>query len=70
MKKSTSSRREFVKNISFAGIAIANAGDVSSLFQKPGNKKRIGIIGLDTSHSIEFTKTLNNADAGARVCGV
>jgi hypothetical protein len=50
MKKSTSSRREFVKNISFAGIAIANAGHVSSLIQKPGNKKRIGIIGLDTSH--------------------
>jgi hypothetical protein len=69
MKKSTSSRREFVKNISFAGIAIANAGHVSSLIQKPGNKKRIGIIGLDTSHSIEFTKTLNNADAEVEFAG-
>jgi len=70
MRKSTS-RREFVKNITFAGIAIGNAGNVSSLFKKPGsgNKKRIGIIGLDTSHSIEFTKTLNNADAGAEYAG-
>src|SRR6266542_3029052 len=69
MKKSTSSRREFVKNISFAGIAITSAGHVSSLIQKAGNKRRIGIIGLDTSHSIEFTKTLNNADAGAEFAG-
>ena len=71
MRKSTS-RREFVRNITFAGIAIGNAGNVSSLFKKPGsgNKKRIGIIGLDTSHSIEFTKTLNSADAGADMPGI
>jgi len=33
------------------------------------NKKRIGIIGLDTSHSIEFTKTLNNPNAGPEFAG-
>lgn len=28
--------------------------------------KRVGIIGLDTSHAIEFTRTLNTADASAK----
>lgn len=31
--------------------------------------KRIGIIGLDTSHSVELTKELNAADAGAEFKG-
>ena len=71
MKKSTSSRRKFIKNISIAGITFGNAGNLASLFEKtiPENKKRIGIIGLDTSHSIEFTKALNNPDAGLEFAG-
>jgi len=71
MKKSTSSRRKFLKNISIAGITFGNAGNLASLFEKTiaENKKRIGIIGLDTSHSIEFTKALNNPDAGSEFAG-
>ncbi len=71
MKKSTSSRRKFIKNISIAGISLGSAGNLASIFEKNihRNKKRIGIIGLDTSHSIEFTKVLNNLDAGPEFAG-
>jgi hypothetical protein len=71
MKKSISSRRKFIKNISLGGITFANITSLSSLSGKVTgqNKKRIGIIGLDTSHSIEFTKTLNNQNAGPEFDG-
>ena len=71
MKKSMSSRRKFIRNISLGGIAFANVTNLSSLSEKVTreNKKRIGIIGLDTSHSIEFTKTLNNPNAGPEFAG-
>jgi len=48
MKKLTSSRRKFIKNISLGGIAFANATALTSFSEKNvrENKKRIGIIGL------------------------
>jgi len=56
-----SSRRKFIKNMSVAGFALGinHYADLIST-----GKKRIGIIGLDTSHSIEFTKLLNDPLAG------
>ena len=70
MKKSSSSRRRFIKNVSIAGISLGLTGHVKSLFGKTiTTGKRIGIIGLDTSHSIEFSKVLNNPGAGPEFGG-
>lgn len=54
-------RRSFIKTTALAGAGMgflhsAKAFDISS---SPGSK-RIGIIGLDTSHSEVFTKIINN----------
>ena len=63
-------RRKFIKTIASVGIglSILNPG---SLFGKtqPGQGKRIGIIGLDTSHSVAFTKEFNNPAAGPEMGG-
>ncbi len=58
------SRRKFIKNLSAAGLAVGIAGNAPSSFSvlSSTGKKRVGIIGLDTSHSIEFTKLLNSPD--------
>jgi hypothetical protein len=69
MKKELN-RREFVKTAAVGGIGLGLALNGTSLF---GNgtysSKRVGIIGLDTSHCIEFTKALNNPDAGLKFGG-
>lgn len=61
---SPTTRREFIKNISAAGLAVSVADNAPSAFFVPGltGKKKVGIIGLDTSHSIEFTRLLNSPD--------
>ena len=70
MKKSITHRRKFIKDVSIAGIGLGLVGPVNSLFGKTITKgKRIGIIGLDTSHSIEFTKAFNNPAAGPELSG-
>lgn len=55
-------RREFLKASAVTGIGL---GLGTNLFagDNAGGGKRVGIIGLDTSHSIAFTKLLNNAEA-------
>ncbi|MEQ9098422.1 MAG: Gfo/Idh/MocA family oxidoreductase [Imperialibacter sp.] len=66
-------RRTFLKKSAVAGVGfgiLANEASARSLFQaKP---VRVGIIGLDTSHSVAFTKLLNDPEvvddlAGYRV---
>ncbi|QNF33502.1 Gfo/Idh/MocA family oxidoreductase [Adhaeribacter swui] len=55
-------RREFIKTAAVASVGIGlnlNSGLV--LGKEKG--KRVGIIGLDTSHSVAFTKELNNPNA-------
>ncbi|WP_373494296.1 Gfo/Idh/MocA family protein [Aquiflexum sp.] len=55
-------RREFIKNTSIltAGLGLSMIpGSVFSEIKSTKNGKRVGIIGLDTSHSIAFTKVLN-----------
>jgi hypothetical protein len=58
-------RRDFVKTASIGGISLGMTGKLQPLsgFNNSDGRK-VGIIGLDTSHSVAFTKTLNSADAG------
>jgi len=59
-------RRKFIKTTAATGIGLGLVGNLSPLFAKSEpSGKRIGIIGLDTSHSVEFTKALNGPDASA-----
>jgi len=54
-------RRNFIRNSVLGGVALSfNPGNVfasNSFTPVPG--KRVGMIGLDTSHSVAFTKSLN-----------
>mgnify|MGYP003396533720 CR=1 FL=1 len=54
----TINRRLFIQGTVATGLGMALM-DSSPSFAQANQGKRIGIIGLDTSHSIEFTKILN-----------
>ena len=57
-------RRNFLKKTVAGGVSIGLSGKIYPLkepFQQAEGK--IGIIGLDTSHSTAFTKSLNSPDA-------
>lgn len=64
-------RRTFIRNTSLAGLG----GILSTRFSYSANKnfvpqgKRIGIIGLDTSHSVAFTKVFNAPEQDPRLHG-
>lgn len=64
-------RREFLKTSSAGTIGLGIAGRVSSLYKDDKNLQagKIGIIGLDTSHSTAFTKALNDPAAGSEFAG-
>lgn len=58
-------RRNFIERAALAGAGFGIAGGTLKAF---GNSstilgRRIGIIGLDTSHSVAFTRALNAEDA-------
>jgi predicted dehydrogenase len=59
--------KNFMKKSILAGTGLSIYGNISSVIAKSAvlTGKRIGIIGLDTSHSVAFTKTLNATDAAA-----
>lgn len=61
-------RRDFIKSSVAGTVGINLAG---RFFDKNNQAPsgRIGIIGLDTSHSVAFTKTLNSPDAGPEFGG-
>jgi predicted dehydrogenase len=68
---SSSDRRRFIRDASLAAGAITFS---KSLLAKTNNHKitasgRIGIIGLDTSHSIAFTKSLNGSNPSEKYKG-
>ncbi|MBS1633370.1 MAG: Gfo/Idh/MocA family oxidoreductase [Bacteroidetes bacterium] len=65
MKKQQLSRLSFIKNVTMAGAAISLTSGFTSLYgRKPiPEGKRIGMIGLDTSHCISFAKLLNATPA-------
>jgi hypothetical protein len=63
-------RRDFVKTASIGGISLGLAGNLEPLFGSNGSEGgKVGIIGLDTSHSVAFTKALNSAEAGPEFSG-
>lgn len=55
-------RRNFIKTSAVAGAGISVS--TSLMAQRKSEGLRVGIIGLDTSHSIAFTKALNDPKAG------
>jgi len=63
-------RRDFIRTAAIGSIGLGLAENSVSLFGR-GNQAsgRIGIIGLDTSHSTAFTKTINGPDAKPEFSG-
>ena len=53
-------RRLFIKAAVVSGVGLHLMNGLPAL-ARPSDGKRVGIIGLDTSHSIAFTKALNAA---------
>ncbi len=62
-------RRNFIKKTAIAGLGVGLAGSVSAFYKEPGKGKRVGMIGLDTGHSVAFTKSLNDPQAGNKFNG-
>jgi hypothetical protein len=63
-------RRDFVKTASFGGISLGLTGKFAFVYgDKISEGVKVGIIGLDTSHSIAFTKALNSSDSGTEFGG-
>jgi len=69
-RKNNLRRREFIKTTTFSGIGLGLAGR-SLLNNDTGNIPggKVGIIGLDTSHSTAFTRALNDPAAGPEFGG-
>ena len=62
-------RRAFVRMTSLTAMAMGFENPLPKHDKILSNDIRIGIIGLDTSHSIAFTRSLNAADAPDRYRG-
>lgn len=69
--KETYGRRKFIKTSAVTGIGLGMAGSFLPLFSRgfSASGKRVGIIGLDTSHSIAFTKEMNSGNASSEFGG-
>lgn len=64
-------RRKFISAAMIAGVGIGLSPELAafSRLTQDKNSKRVGIIGLDTSHSIAFAKAFNASDAGSDLGG-
>ncbi|MDD4756052.1 MAG: Gfo/Idh/MocA family oxidoreductase [Prolixibacteraceae bacterium] len=65
-------RRNFIKNSTVAGLGIGIGATTFNLqpdFKNYKKGKRIGLIGLDTGHSVAFTKSINDPLAGDKYNG-
>lgn len=60
-------RRAFIKNTSLATLGLVCAKPLSTFNHQA--VKRIGVIGLDTGHSVAFTRLLNDENADAVFAG-
>lgn len=71
MRQNPYDRRKFIRNAAIAGVGLGLTGSVLPVFSKgfPAPGKRVGIIGLDTSHCVAFTKELNAAKASPEYKG-
>lgn len=67
--KNSINRRDFIKTTAATGLGLSMGGSVFAGTDRQESVKRVGIIGLDTSHSIAFTKALNASEAGAAYKG-
>lgn len=70
--KNINNRRRFIKNTTIAGLGLGLAANVYGVDQGQGKVpkgKRIGMIGLDTGHSVAFTKSLNDPMADDKYNG-
>jgi len=69
--KANYNRRGFIKMAAVTGVGLGLSAGFSPLFAnpKPAKGKRVGIIGLDTSHAVAFTKTLNATEASPDYLG-
>lgn len=65
MRKKHLNRAAFLRNLAGAGAALSLSPLYAPLYGKSLQQvaKRVGIIGLDTSHCMAFTKLLNAPDA-------
>jgi predicted dehydrogenase len=67
----SSDRRQFIKKTALAGLGfglVRGASGITHGTDVPKGK-RVGMIGLDTGHSVAFTKSLNDPMAGDRFRG-
>lgn len=65
-------RRNFIKTSIVSGVGLGVSGSINPLFGKEGPPKtgqRVGIIGLDTSHCVAFTKEMNSIDETSQLGG-
>jgi len=71
-------RRKFIRNATLAGVALGISRSGNTAFGTSGfskkikdvtSGKRIGVIGLDTSHSVAFTEALNDSLADKTFAG-
>ncbi|WP_300600612.1 Gfo/Idh/MocA family oxidoreductase [Niabella sp.] len=56
----TPSRRNFIKTTGLAGLYAAFGSGFTTILNAQTGMRRVGIIGLDTSHASEFIKALNS----------
>ncbi len=61
-------RRNFVKTTAIGGVGLGLTGNFSA-FGNNATEGRVGIIGLDTSHSTAFVKALNSPNASPELSG-
>ena len=64
-------RRSFIKKTATASLGLGLAGSATGIYEWRDTEKgkRVGMIGLDTGHSVAFTKTLNDPSAGNKYGG-
>ncbi len=69
--KSNLSRRRFIGTSAIVSTGLAVAGNSAATFGQSNlaGGTRVGIIGLDTSHCVAFTKALNDPNAGTEFAG-
>ncbi|MEO8960270.1 MAG: Gfo/Idh/MocA family oxidoreductase [Ginsengibacter sp.] len=65
-------RRNFIRKSAVAGIGLGISGSILPLLSKgfsPATGKRVGIIGLDTSHCKAFTQEMNSLNESPKLRG-
>src|SRR5690606_12463239 len=67
--KNLFNRRDFIKTTAATGVGLTLGGAAFAGNEKTLAGKKVGIIGLDTSHSTAFTKVPNAASPNAEYKG-